>query len=169
MEIVNSTFNDIDLIYKFYDAAVAYQKIKFNKHWLPFERSLIETEISENRQWQVLIDGEPACIFAVTYQDPEIWGEKSEEPAIYLHRIVTDPSFRGQNFVKHIADWAKEFCRKNDKKYIRMDTWGDNQSLIDHYMRCGFDFKGMITPSQSGALPAHYSGITLSLFEIEVE
>lgn len=168
MQIVNSTLADIELIYTFYDAAVAYQKTKFNKHWQPFERSLIEMEIQENRQWKIIVDGQAACIFAVTYQDPEIWGEKNSDPAIYLHRIVTDPAFRGQNFVKKIAAWAIQFGKDNNKKYVRMDTWGDNQNLIDHYISSGFDFKGIITPEQSSALPAHYTGITLSLFEIEI-
>ncbi|HWW38199.1 GNAT family N-acetyltransferase [Pedobacter sp.] len=168
MQIVNSTPKDIETIFKFYDAAVAYQKTKFNKHWQPFERTLIEKEIEENRQWKILIDGKPACIFAVTYQDPEIWGENNNPPAIYLHRIVTWPDFRGRNFVKIIADWARDFCKQHQKLFIRMDTWGDNQSLIDYYVSCGFTFKGITKPMDSDQLPAHYNAITLSLFEIEV-
>jgi RimJ/RimL family protein N-acetyltransferase len=48
-----------------------------------------------------------------------------------------------------------------------MDTWGDNQKLIDYYQKCGFKFLGIIIPDQAG-LPKHYNGISLSLFEIEV-
>ena len=49
-----------------------------------------------------------------------------------------------------------------------MDTWGDNQKLIDYYTECGFAFLGTITPTASNQLPKHYSAIFLSLFEIKV-
>ena len=47
MEIINSTTHDIDVIFDFYDDAVALQKLKFNKHWQGFDRLLVEREINE--------------------------------------------------------------------------------------------------------------------------
>ncbi|WP_435354544.1 GNAT family N-acetyltransferase [Emticicia sp. SJ17W-69] len=169
MQILNSSFEDIDAIFGLYDDAISFQKTKFNKHWQGFERSLIETEISENRQWKIVIDDKIACIFAVTFEDELIWGEKSNEPAIYIHRIVTNPSFRGNNFVVHIINWAKVFCKKNGKQFVRMDTWGDNEALIQHYVRCGFHFLGLTTLQRSEGLPKHYEGACLSLFEIKID
>ena len=49
-----------------------------------------------------------------------------------------------------------------------MDTWGDNEALINYYTKCGFTFLGTITPTASKQLPKHYSAIFLSLFEIAV-
>lgn len=169
MQILNSSFEDIDAIFGLYDDAISFQKTKFNKHWQGFERSLVETEISENRQWKIVIDDKIACIFAVTFEDELIWGEKSNEPAIYIHRIVTNPSFRGNNFVVHIINWAKEFCEKSGKQFVRMDTWGDNEALIQHYVRCGFHFLGLTTLQSSEGLPKHYEGACLSLFEIQID
>ena len=48
MQITNSTQNDIDTILGLYEAAVAYQKTKFYKHWQGFDQQLIEKEIDEN-------------------------------------------------------------------------------------------------------------------------
>jgi ribosomal protein S18 acetylase RimI-like enzyme len=166
--VLNSTLADIDTIFSLYDAAIAFQKTKFDKHWKSFDRSLIEQEISENRQWKIIVDGEVACIFAITYEDPFIWGEKSGEPSIYIHRIVTNPAYRGNNFVSKIVEWARVFCRDNNKQFIRMDTWGDNQKLITYYVSCGFTYLGVITPVRTPLLPKHYEDITLSLFEIVV-
>ena len=167
MEIVNSTPDDFDRIFELYDAAIEFQKKVFDKHWKGFEPGLIEQEINDNRQWKILVDGQIACIFAITFEDPYIWKEKEQGDAIYIHRIVTDPSFRGRNFALHITNWAKEYAKSIGKKKVRMDTWGDNQKLIDYYQQCGFEFLGIITPDQKN-LPKHYNGITLSLFEIEV-
>jgi ribosomal protein S18 acetylase RimI-like enzyme len=167
--IVNSTVNDIEEIFKFYDIAVAYQKTKFHKHWQSFDNGLVQTEINENRQWKIIIDGATACIFAITYKDPFIWGDKDKDPSMYIHRIVTHPDFRGKNLVTEIVKWAKVHAKKEKKKFIRMDTWGDNQKLIDYYQKCGFKFLGVITPTETKNLPKHYSAINLSLFEIAVE
>ena len=82
---------------------------------------------------------------------------------------MTNPSYRGNNFVVEIVKWAREFGKENDKSFIRMDTWGDNQKLIDYYVKCGFDFLGIITPTGQEKLPKHYTGITLSLFEIKID
>jgi ribosomal protein S18 acetylase RimI-like enzyme len=169
MEFLNSTPEDLDEILRLYDAAIEFQKTKFDKTWLPFDRAMIDREIAEKRHWKIVIDDRIACIFSIAFEDPFIWKEKSGEPAIYIHRIVTNPDFRGQKFVPKITEWAHGYVREIGKQFIRMDTWGDNQKLIDYYVACGFDFLGVITPENSADLPKHYSGITLSLFEIEVD
>lgn len=167
MEFKPSTNQDIETIFAFYDLAIEYQKTKFNKHWMGFDRKLIEKEISEERQWKIIIDDEIACIFAITFEDESIWKEKNRDKAVYFHRIVTHPKFRGNNFVKEIAKWGLPFAVEKNLDFLRMDTWGDNEALIEYYQKCGFEFLGVITPEYSG-LPKHYEGITLSLFEIEV-
>ncbi len=168
MEIINSTAEDINAIFVLYDDAMAYQKKVFHKQWKGFERILVETEVAEKRQWKIVVNGEIACIFALTFEDPAIWGEKSKQPAIYIHRIVTNSAFRGGNYVPHIVAWAKEYAKSIGKDYIRMDTWGDNQRLIDYYQSCGFKFLGLTEELNSSTLPKHYSAIQLSLFEIEL-
>jgi ribosomal protein S18 acetylase RimI-like enzyme len=167
MQIVNSTLADYNRIFELYDLAIEFQKTVFNKQWQGFEPSLVEREIVENRQWKIVIDGEIACIFAITFDDFSIWKEKDQNDAIYIHRIVTNPKFRGANFVQHIVVWAKAYVYSIGKKYVRMDTWGDNEKLIAYYQKCGFQFLGVITPDATN-LPKHYQAITLSLFEISI-
>ena len=167
MTFIPSTIHDIDSIFEFYEMAIAYQKTKFNKHWLGFERDLVSKEISENRQWKIIIDNEIACVFAITFEDESIWKEKNKDKAVYFHRIVTHPKFKGQHFIERIIEWGIPFAKEKKLDFLRMDTWGDNDELIGYYQKCGFDFLGIITPDYIG-LPKHYEGITLSLFQIEV-
>jgi ribosomal protein S18 acetylase RimI-like enzyme len=168
MIIINSTVNDTAAIFTFYDYAIAYQKTKFNKHWQGFDAELVATEINENRQWKIIEGDTIVCIFAITFNDSVIWGEKANEPAIYIHRIVTHPNHRGKNYVKEIIVWAKKYCIENNKQFIRLDTWGDNENLINYYIACGFTFLGLSGEMDAINLPKHYSGINLSLFEIKV-
>jgi ribosomal protein S18 acetylase RimI-like enzyme len=167
MQIVNSTAEDIALIFEFYDAAIEFQKQVFNKHWKGFDHDLVAQEINENRQWKILVDGQVACIFAITFNDPSIWGERDQDDAIYIHRIVTHPDFRGRNLVGHIVEWARNYALAMGRQYVRLDTWGDNEKLIQLYQNAGFKFLGIITPDFR-SLPKHYIGITLSLFEIKL-
>lgn len=168
MIIQNSTFTDIDDIFSIYAIATDFQKSKFFVHWPDFDRGLIETEIAENRQWKMMIDGQVACIWATTFSDPQIWGERDRDPALYIHRIATNPDFRGNNFVAQIVEWAEQYARENGKGYIRMDTIGDNRGLIEHYIKCGFEYLGYFKLENIDGLPDHYTLADACLFEIKL-
>lgn len=169
MEILLSDATDIETIFDFYDEAIAYQKKVSPKQWKGFERLLVETEIEKGLQYKIVIDGRVACIFAIAFNDALFWGERDLQPSLYLHRIVTHPDFRGQAFVTVIVEWAKTFCKQHNRQFIRMDTWGDNQRLIDYYQKCGFQYLETINLENTEGLPAHYTTMELALFEIEVK
>lgn len=168
MRFLNSSLEDLDAIFNLYDIAIAYQKKISNQHWLPFDPELVKKEIAEKRQWKILVDGEIACVFCIAYSDPLIWGERDKEPSVYFHRIVTNPKFRGKNFVKEIISWGLTFGKNSGNKYLRMDTWGDNENLREYYVKCGFEFLEVIKPKNPEPLPAHYAEISLSLFQIKI-
>ncbi|MGH9821279.1 MAG: GNAT family N-acetyltransferase [Pyrinomonadaceae bacterium] len=165
----NVAAEDIETVFELYDKGIEFQKTVFDKTWLGFDAEFINKEIDERRLWKITEDRQTACIYSITYADPIIWGKNSGESAMYIHRIVTNPDFRGRAYVRAITVWAKEFARAHDLRFVRMDTWGDNQKLIDYYKDCGFTYLGMMTPELSDELPRHYVGISLSLFEIDLE
>ncbi len=168
MQITNCTIADIQLMLTFYDMARDLQQEKSIRHWQSFDPTMLKTEIEERRQWKILEGDAIACIFMTVYNDPYIWGERNNDPSIYIHRIATHRDYRGNNYTLKIIDWAKEQGRTLGKKFIRMDTWGDNPKLINYYVKCGFTLLEIITPESTGNLPAHYSCISLALLEIPV-
>jgi ribosomal protein S18 acetylase RimI-like enzyme len=167
-QIVNSLAKDIDTIFEFYDMAIEHQKKVFHKHWEGFSHQLVKQEIEENRQYKILVDDKPACVFAVTFNDPQIWEKRDQDPSIYIHRIVTHPDYRGYGFINIIIGWAKAYAKNNNLQYIRIDTWADNEKLLNYYTGCGFSHVGLIKIAPNSGLPKHYEGISLNLFEIEV-
>jgi len=168
MIIQNSTIEDINEIFELYRIATEYQKIKFpNNQWPQFDSELIQTEILENRQWKIVINNRIACIWAITFSDPQIWEDRNVDPSIYIHRIATNPEFRGQNFVSEIVSWARDYALSINKQYIRMDTCGNNRKLINHYCSCGFDFLGMKKLKNTEGLPSHYVNADVCFFEIK--
>ena len=170
MTIEHSTVEDIDSIFCLYQQAIDFQK-KINAIvvWPEFERQLVEREIEEKRQFKIVIDGKIAAVFAITFSDPEIWQKKNADKAVYIHRIATNPEFRGNNFVKFIVDWAIDFAKKEKLEFVRLDTLGENEGLIKVYTKAGFDFLGMFTLKETQNLPEHYQrGIQAALFEINL-
>jgi len=168
MIILHSTLEDLDSIFKIYDDATAYQKKQTINYWKGFERSLVKKEIEEQRQYKIIVDGEIACVFVITYADPLIWKERDVDPSIYIHRIATNPSFRGSSFVKQIIEWAKVHAKETGKEFIRMDTTAGNDKLNNYYFNCGFEDKGITLMGFEEELPLHYRGGSLNLFEIKL-
>src|SRR5215470_18681053 len=92
----NALLSDIEVILDLYNKAIEFQKKVFHNSWLGFDREMVETEITEKRLWKIVEDGRVACIYSLTYADPLIWGERGHDSAMYIHRIVTNPDFRGR-------------------------------------------------------------------------
>lgn len=167
MIIKNSELTDVPKIFNLYRIATDYMKSKNQVYWPKFPIELILNEIKENRQWKLLIDEKIACIWATSLNDELIWGNK-KEPSLYIHRIATNPEFRGQNLVARLIEWANTFGKKKDLKFIRMDTVGMNKGLIEHYKKLGFDFLGVKRLEKTDGLPAHYKNGELCYFQKEI-
>ena len=168
IEIQNTQHTDSGIIFKLYDDAIAYQKKVGNNHWLGFEPALIAKEIDEHRHYKVIAEGEIVATFCITLSDPLIWKDSGTVAAVYIHRIATSQFFRGHNLLKHIIDWAREYAKANDLSYIRMDTGGGNDRLINYYVNSGFTHTGNTGIDYTPDLPAHYKDGTFALLQMAV-
>lgn len=169
MTIHHSTSKDIENIFNLYNSASNFQKaMKTVVVWPTFKQELVELEIEENRQFKLIIDNQIACVWAIAFNDDQIWEGSQNDKAIYIHRIATNPVFRGRNFVSIIVDWAKQYAIKNAIDYIRLDTLGNNTKLIDYYQQSGFDFLGLFELKDTQGLPDHYHNQPACLFQIEL-
>ncbi len=170
MIITNSTSEDITEIFRLYKVASNYQKTKKTVVvWPSFEHTLVETELAEQRQFKILINNEVACVWAVAFTDKQIWEERNVDASMYIHRIATNPKFRGKNFVGTIVEWAKDYALLKQKRFVRLDTLGDNTKLIEHYTNAGFEFLGLFNLQNTDTLPAHYKEAPVCLFQIDLE
>lgn len=169
LEVKNSSLEDVDTIQALYDAAIELQTKKKMVVWPKFERSFIEKEIQERRQWKIVIDGQIACNWSITFDDKEIWGEKDNNNSIYIHRLAANPAFRGNRFIDVIVPWAKAYALSKGRKYVRLDTLGNNAALIEYYTSAGFDFLGIFKITNTENLAAHYKREpNCCYFEIEI-
>ncbi len=170
MEIKNSTLADLDEIFRLYELATELQSTKQDVVvWPRFDRNMVLSEIEEDNQWKIIIDGKIACIWATAFEDEQIWEERNIDPSIYLHRIATNPEFRGHKFVEVISNWAQAYALEQGLKYVRLDTVGPNPALVKYYKMVGFDYLGEFNLKNILGLPAHYFSGKACLFQIKVD
>lgn len=170
MQIIHTSPSDLAITFLFFRSAVDYQKKNGYQLWPEFDEKMILNEMEEKRHWKILEGNEIIAVFSVMYNDPVIWGkERDEEPSVYLHRIAVNPQQKGKRVMESIRDWALEHAKQNHKKFVRMDTWGDNETLRNYYIKCGFKYIGQCMLEHTEGLPGHYGGSHLSLFENKVD
>jgi ribosomal protein S18 acetylase RimI-like enzyme len=168
IEVQHTRQEDSEIIFSLYNDAIAYQKEVGNNHWLGFEPELIAREINEQRHFKILADGQIVATFCITVSDPLIWKDSDDTRAVYIHRIATSQTSRGNNLLKHLIGWAKEFAKVNDLSYIRLDTGSGNDRLINYYVKSGFTFLGNTSVNYTPDLPAHYENGSFALFQMLV-
>lgn len=156
MIINHCELSDTGSILALYAAARALQTERGMVVWPVFDASLVEGEIREHRQWKIIEEGTLACNWAVTFEDRAIWGERDRDDAVYIHRFCTHPLFRGRRHVDGMVAWAKEYARQRGRRYVRLDTLGNNTGLIKHYTSAGFRFLGIFRLADTSTLPLHY-------------
>jgi GNAT superfamily N-acetyltransferase len=169
LHILQSTHDDIDTILALYDEATALQASKGMTQWPKIERSLIQMEVDEGRQWKMMDQGQIVCVWVVAFEDPQIWGERKDEPSLFIHRIANHPLQRGRGLVGELVNWAESYCSQQNLRFIRLDTVGFNEALIRVYTRHGFSVLEPIVLEDSTGLPSHYHDGVVYLFEIRLD
>lgn len=164
----NSESSDLTEIIKIYEAAAQYQAAKGYNVWPIVSHDVVLKEIEEQRHIKIIKNNVIVGIFTMAFSDPIIWGERDNNTSLYLHRIATHPNFKGNNLMSYIVEWSKQKAIENNKPFIRLDTWADNENLINFYLKYGFKIVGdkFLPPS---SLSKHYWNITVTLFELKVK
>jgi ribosomal protein S18 acetylase RimI-like enzyme len=169
MRIKRTILADIPIVEKIYSEARAYQFQQTGYGWPIFSHSFIAQEIAEKRHYRVLdTDDEMAGVFSIVKAEPIIWNDKDGNQAIYLHRMAIRNRYRGNNIAKEVVEWAKTEAWKHKKKFIRVDTWANNDALTDYYQKLGFEWVGKKKLPPQSDLPEHYNHIEVNLFEIRL-
>ena len=143
MEIKKSEKKDLKNIINIWDSAVQYQKFKAPSFsWHQFPETILH-EIGKGQHYKIIDENNNIMIFfSLAKTDPLIWGEKEVGDAIYLHRIVANIDYKGTKFMNLILSWALIKARIARRKYVRMDTWAENEKLVNYYINCGFNLIG---------------------------
>jgi ribosomal protein S18 acetylase RimI-like enzyme len=154
--------------YLFEESIKSYSRKGF-RVWEFIDKSRLEKDITQGLQYKIQRGNEILCVFSIQYSDPFIWRERDKDTAIYLHRIVVNPNFRGMRLFEKVLNWAKRHATENRINYIRMDTWADNKKIIDYYLGYGFMFIENFTTSDTMELPEQNRNLRVALLELKLK
>jgi GNAT superfamily N-acetyltransferase len=170
MKIYRSRFSDENRFRDFWNAALSFQKSRQLPLWPPWLEQKIKDEIQSGLHFSVFMpDGLLSGYFSLALSDELIWGERERGDAIYIHRMCVNPDRRGNHLAKSVLSWAYGYATSARRKFIRMDTWGDNPQLLKYYIACGFRHIANRQLGSVPGLPPHYNNINLALFENTVD
>lgn len=170
MEFRGSLQSDIPAFRRFWNAALDYQQARQLPLWPLFPEAQIEREIRSGLHFSSdFPDGALAGYFSVALSDRLIWAGKERDDAIYIHRMCVNPTRKGSNLASSVLAWARGHAASLGRKFVRMDTWADNQRLVDYYVSCGFHYIGDRQLGVVPELPAHYSNTRLALFQNAID
>ena len=167
--IVKTTKPDLDKISWLFDQAINLQGKNGYKVWDAIDKPAIITDMEKGLQYKMEKGRDIICIFSIQLNDPFIWREKDKNDAIYLHRIVVNPDFKGLKQFEKVLNWAKNFARQQKLKYIRMDTWADNLRLIDYYKSFEFVFIENYQTTNAPELPIQNRNLNVALLEMKIK
>ena len=170
MKIKKSKDSYIEDFYTLWQEAIVYHKQNNYPIFPIFPREQILLEIDEGLHYSVYSKNDE-CIgfFSLALEDFVIWEEQERNDAIYIHRMCSNRKFKEVNLSKMVLVWGYEYVIQNQRRYVRMDTWGDNKKLVAHYISSGFKVKQYKQLGKTPELASHYDNILLIMFENDVE
>ncbi len=104
-------------------------------------------DIRLGQLWVAEIDTAIAGIAAITSdQEPDYAqvGWDIEEPAIVVHRLAVDPSFRGAGVARALMQKAEEVAADRSLTVLRVDTNTKNEATQKLFPQLGYQLAGEI-------------------------
>lgn len=166
--ITQTTVAELETILQLFKQAMEQQGKNGYRVWDEIDTGALRKDIEQGLQFKITTGIDILCLFSIQRSDPLIWRDRDRNDAIYLHRIVVNPNFKGQKQFKSVLDWSTQYARDHNLKFIRMDTWASNQKLINYYESFGFKFIETYTTPDTTALPIQNRNLTVALLEIEL-
>lgn len=168
IQVINTTTDDLHTVIWLFEQAIKLQGEKGYKVWDGIDKVALQKDIELNLQYKIVSGNDILCIFSIQHNDPFIWQDKDQNDAIYIHRIVVNPNFKGQKLFQKVLDWVKHFAMQNKLKFVRMDTWADNVKIIEYYKSFGFEFIENYHTTNATELPIQNRNLNVALLQLEV-
>ena len=166
LKIINTTKEDLEKVLWLFEQAMNLHRKDGYKVWSSIDKIALENDIEERLQYKIVREQDILCVFSIQHRDPLIWSDRDRGDAIYLHRIVVNPNFKGQRVFEKVLGWATRFALQRQLKFVRMDTWADNKKLIDYYKSFGFRLVDYYKTGDAPGLPIQNRNLDVALLEL---
>jgi len=168
IKIVHTTNGDLNTVLDLFESTMKLQGKNGYKVWERIDEEGLKKDIEKGFQYKIVSEQDVLCIFSIQYNDPYIWRERDKNDAVYLHRIVVNPKFKGQKQFEKVLHWAKQFAKAHHLSYVRMDTWADNKKIIEYYESFGFKIIENYKTNNTSELPIQNRNLNVTLLELQL-
>ena len=165
-EITHTSTQDTELISWLFEQAMQLQGQNGYYVWKTLDTEALRREIEHGSQYKVVRGTDILCVFSIQYTDPFIWRERDQHDAVYLHRIVTNPLFKGQRQFEKVLNWTRHLAQRHGRHFIRMDTWAINEKLLAYYASFGFEVVERYLTPDIPELLLQNRGLDLALLQL---
>jgi ribosomal protein S18 acetylase RimI-like enzyme len=166
--ISNTTSADLPAVLRLFEQALTLQGKNGYKVWNNIDQAAVKKDIENKLHYKIINGTDILCIFSIQFSDPFIWQERDQNDAIYLHRIVASPKFKGQKQFQKVLDWAVQKAIQQNLKFVRMDTWADNDKIIEYYKSFGFKLIEYYKTPDTEELPVQNRNLNVVLMELSI-
>jgi len=136
--ITNTSKQDLEFIYHLFDEAIAYQKRKKYDVWKGYDADVLKRDMDNGLQYKIEFNNEILFVFSISFTNPIVWRDMENGDALYIHLMVVNPNYKGQQLFSIVLKWAFQESKKKHFKFIRLETWANNANMIAYYENFGF-------------------------------
>lgn len=166
--VQNTNIEDLPEVMELFEQTINFQGKNGYKVWDEIDKLALIKDIESGHQYKIVLDTNILSIFSIQFSDLFIWRERDQNDAIYLHRIVVNPKFKGQKLFEKVLECAKLKAKQLNLSYVRMDTWADNEQLINYYKSFGFQFIENYSTGDAIELPIQNRNLKVALLELSI-
>jgi len=167
--LTNATTIDLPFIYQLFEKAILFQKYNNYIGWDSYDKNYIKADIENGLLFKMVYSDTIICIFSICYSDRLIWRDMEKGDALYAHRVVLNRDFKGEKIFRWVLDWLIEHAKEKHLRFIRIDTWANNEKLITYYKNYGFRFIENYTTGNLEELPIQHRNLKVALLEFLIE
>ena len=169
MNVEPASLDDLSRIQAAYAEGRRRQQACGTLVWPEFADASLLAEIRARKLFLVMDNDAMAGTFAIAYEDSAVWGDRERGAHVYLHRIARSRSGTSRGLLPCVIDWACTHSRELKREGIRMDTAANSSRLVSYYEQAGFVVVGRHVIGPDPALPVHYHGTEVALFEMSCQ
>ena len=166
MNVEPASIDDLSRVQEAYAEGRRRQQERGTLVWPEFSDASLLVEVRARKLFRVMDNEAMVGTFAIAYEDQAVWGDRERGAHVYLHRIARSPSGTSRGLLHSVVDWACACSRELQREGIRMDTAAASSQLVAYYEQAGFVVVGRHVIGPDPALPTHYHGTEVALFEM---
>lgn len=141
----SAELSDVDAVFQLYKKRICWMNEKGIRQWnvteyldaYPADYYVKQQSLGN---LYVLAENNTIIGAVVLLQEDDRWMEKADQPAFYVHNLVTDTGVSGAG--KEILSEAETIARQQGKRFVRLDCAADNTFLNYYYGSLGYEVAG---------------------------